>query len=199
MRKPVFPSSGLCGRRRRYSEIRMMGPAMTMGKKKGAMRPTGIAIQRASRITLCQSMARSCAKEWMGPGAAVSVVSCGGATSSCGAAQWGQKLASSSSVAEQRWQWATITVEATGSASRGQFGRKKRRSVGLAVLLPGFGRKVERDQGEFRGPAGRCRVILVEGDDVLVAPRTSPQGQAVVTGIHFDVMVLVVLRAGQPL
>jgi len=35
-----------------------MGPAMTMGKKNGAMSPTGIAIQRASRIMLCQSMAR---------------------------------------------------------------------------------------------------------------------------------------------
>ena len=86
-----------------------MGPAMTMGKKNGAMSPTGIAIQRASRIMFCQSMARrSCAKEWMGPGAAGSAVSSGGATLSCGAAQWGQKLASSSRVPEQRWQWATI-------------------------------------------------------------------------------------------
>ena len=82
---------------------------MTMGKRNGATSPTGIAIQRASRIMLRQSMARrSCTKEWMGPGAVVSAVSSGGATLSCGAPQWGQKLASSSSVPEQRWQWATI-------------------------------------------------------------------------------------------
>ena len=86
-----------------------MGPAMTRGKKNGAMNPTGIAIQSASWITFRQSMERrSWTKVWIGPAAADSAVSSGGATRSCGAAQWGQKLASSSSTPEQRWQWATI-------------------------------------------------------------------------------------------
>ena len=35
-----------------------MGPAMTRGKKNGAMSPTGIAIQSARRITFRQSMER---------------------------------------------------------------------------------------------------------------------------------------------
>src|ERR1700753_770820 len=71
-------------------------------------------------------------------------------------------------------------------------------SVGLAILLPSFGGKGEGDRVELCRPVGGVRVVLVEGHDELVAPRTGARGQAMVAGVHFHVVVLFVLGASQP-